>query len=127
MQKRDSKSFDSGTLYRSEVDNESTGTSSVERIENRIMLPTPPVRMAPIAAALTSTPASQSDDSNASERNKSLGDSLSDSNKLPNEDKSIEPNEVLSQAKPKLKPPKCHFDNKVTFLHRLRIITVTLI
>lgn len=104
MQKRDSKSFDSGALYRPDIDDDSNGTSSIERMdriermerpernsEQRIMLPTPPIR----PSALTN----QSENgSNANDRNKTdtnnTGDGLSDSNKDDNERKSSEPNEV---------------------------------
>lgn len=70
MQKRDSKSFDSGSLYRPELDDDSNGTSSGERIERidriertdrsdgKIMLPTPPIRKSPAQAVTTPTTAS---------------------------------------------------------------------
>lgn len=106
MQKRDSKSFDSGALYRPEIDDDSNGTSSIERMERieriermerperseqKIMLPTPPVR--------PSTLTNQSENgSNANDRNKTdannAGDGLSDSNKDENEQASSELNEV---------------------------------
>lgn len=109
MQKRDSKSFDSGSLYRPEIDDDSNGTSSIERMERierierierperperseqKIMLPTPPVR--------PSTLTNQSENgSNANDRNKTdtnnAGDGLSDSNKDEMEQASSEPNEV---------------------------------
>lgn len=68
MQKRDSKSFDSGAFYRPDIEIDSNGTSSLERMdrierterpermerpersersETKIMLPTPPVRPSP--------------------------------------------------------------------------------
>lgn len=93
MQKRDSKSFDSGALYRPEVDDDGIGTPTIERIERndtKIMLPTPPIRK---------SAANQSEsDSNASNRNKSdtnnIGDEPNDSNKMENEKKPGEENEV---------------------------------
>lgn len=66
MQKRDSKSFDSGSLYRPEmlVDDYSNCASDMDRIERtdrndgKIMLPTPPIRktsQAHAAAAMAAT------------------------------------------------------------------------
>lgn len=105
MQKRDSKSFDSGALYRPEVDDDSNGTSSMERIErtdrsdSKIMLPTPPVRKSPAGIPT----ANQSEDhSNISiDRNKTdttnAGNGLNDSNKVESEQKSGEPTTEVRQ------------------------------
>lgn len=97
MQKRDSKSFDSGSLYRPDIDDDSNGTSSVERMdrmdrnESKIMLPTPPVRMLP-------TPNQSNTDNNASDRNKAdannIGNSRNDSDKADAVQKTTEQSEV---------------------------------
>lgn len=106
MQKRDSKSFDSGSLYRPEVDDDSNGTSSMERMERndtKIMLPMLPIRKSPAsstAAAVAGSTAtgnqSENHNNTNSDRNKvdanNSGDSLSDSHNV--EQKSSEPNEV---------------------------------
>lgn len=113
MQKRDSKSFDSGSLYRPEVDDDSNGTSSMERMERndtKIMLPTPPIRKSPAAvvaatASATATPSSanQSENHNNtnSDRNKidtnNTDDDLNDSHNA--EKMSSEPNEVRACIK----------------------------
>lgn len=109
-QKRDSKSFDSGALYRSEIDDDSNGGAlsmermeRIERSEPKIMLPTPPARPSAIATAMATkvTTANQSENSNSNENdpNKSdtnnIGnDGLNDNNKNENEKKPGEPNEV---------------------------------
>lgn len=97
MQKRDSKSFDSGSLYRPDIDDDSNGTSSIERMDrgdrsdSKIMLPTPPVRMLPI-------PNQSQGDNGANERNKAdsnnIGNSQSDIDKAETEQKLTEPSEV---------------------------------
>lgn len=112
MQKRDSKSFDSGALYRPDIDDDSNGTSSLERMdrierfermerpersETKIMLPTPPVRPSAI------TNQSENSSNAINDRNKTdtnnTGDSLSDSNK--DETQSGEPNEVFDDGNTK--------------------------
>lgn len=101
MQKRDSKSFDSGSLYRPDVDDDSNGTSSMERIErndSKIMLPTPPIRKSPLATAS----ANQSEDHSITsiDRNKTdtnnTVDGHDDSNKSETEPTATEPNEVCT-------------------------------
>lgn len=145
MQKRDSKSFDSGALYRPEMDDDSNGTSSMERIErieradrsdSKIMLPTPPVRKspatAPAAAAATAQAsvvapvglltANQSED-HSNTNTDSTGNDLSDSNKHESELKSNDPmtevrkmNKTLSFPPPKKnKHINDNCDNRVGF------------
>lgn len=106
MQKRDSKSFDSGSLYRPEVDDDSNGTSSMERMERndtKIMLPTPPIRKSPasstaavVASTIPTGNQSENHNNTNSEQNKidtnNTGDGLSDNHNV--EQKSSEPNEV---------------------------------
>ncbi|XP_031625450.1 uncharacterized protein LOC116342095 isoform X2 [Contarinia nasturtii] len=83
MQKRDSKSFDSGALYRPEMDDDSNGTSSMERIErmdriersdrsdSKIMLPTPPIRKSPANSVTAATAMSSSSSSGMTTANQS--------------------------------------------------------
>lgn len=114
-QKRDSKSFDSGALYRPEHEDDSNGGAAlsldrmerIERSEPKIMLPTPPLRPSTIATAMaTKVPtanqsensSSNENDPNKSDTNNIGGDGLNDSNEHENENedekKPGEPNEV---------------------------------
>lgn len=127
MQKRDSKSFDSGSLYRTDIDDDSNGTSSMERMErtdrndSKIMLPTPPIRKSPLATAS----ANQSEDHSITsiDRNKTdannTGDGLNDTNKTETEPTSAEPNEVRDRESACIKyapPINDNCDNNVDFL-----------
>lgn len=112
-QKRDSKSFDSGALYRPEHDEDSSNGGAavsldrmerIERSEPKIMLPTPPVRPSTIATAMAAKvpTANQSENSSSNENDPNRSDTnngsdgLNDSNKNEDEDekKPGEPNEV---------------------------------
>lgn len=120
MQKRDSKSFDSGALYRPDVDDDSNGTSSMERIErndSKIMLPTPPIRKSPLATAS----ANQSEDHSITsiDRNKTdtnnTVDGHNDSNKSETEPTATEPNEVWVRYFTRA-PINDNCDSKLDFL-----------
>lgn len=120
MQKRDSKSFDSGSLYRPDIDDDSNGTSSIERMDradrsdSKIMLPTPPVRMLPI-------PNQSHSDNSGSDRNKAdspnIGNSQNDIGTTDTDKKTTEPNTEVGyqhqHQQQSLLPP----NNKVDFTY----------